>query len=171
MHNIRARNRGFTLIEILIVLLIMGMCVGLASAIVRPDQQAALGVEAERLARLLDITIEESSFSGKSLAWTADKSGYRFWRLSKDNEWREIRDNDLLRARALPPGMTISSLEIENEASHGTMRLEFTPYNPLPSFSINMAFGNARHSIIASPIGELQVLAPERETSEKFAQR
>ena len=169
MYNTRAKSHGFTLIEILIVLLIMGMCVGLASAVIRPDQQATLGVEAERLAQLLDITIEESNLSGKSYAWTADKTGYRFWRLSKDNEWREPGDNDLLRARALPPGMTISSLQINNEENHRAMRLEFTPYNPVPAFSINMVFGNAHHTITASPIGEIQVLAPERVASEKFA--
>lgn len=171
IHNTRAKNLGFTLIEILIVLLIMGMCVGLASAIIRPDQQATLGVEAERLAQLLDITIEESNVGRKSFAWTADSSGYRFWHQNKDNEWREVSDNDLLRARSLPPGMTISSLQIDNQTSHRAMRLEFTPYSPPPSFSINMDFGSARHTITASPIGELQIFASARGENEKFFQR
>lgn len=33
------RRRGFTLIEMLVVLMIMGLCVGLVGSIVRPDDR------------------------------------------------------------------------------------------------------------------------------------
>jgi len=169
------RTRGFTLIEVLVVLLIMGMFVGLASAIARPDDREILQVEADRLAELLQLAIEESNFSGKSMAWTADKTGYRFWRMTADNSWIEIRDNDLFRARKLPEGMTISSLQIENTNRradrHSEMRLEFTPANAMLPFSINMSLGAARHSITASPIGELQVTRTAGSLDDGLAQR
>jgi len=168
-------SRGFTLIEVLVVLFIMGMLVGLASAIARPDDREILQVEADRLAKLLELAIEEANLSGKSMAWTADKSGYRFWRMTSDNSWIEIRDNDLFRARTLPDGMTISSLQVENTASHGVahseMRLEFTPTNAMDPFSINMSLGAAHHSITASPIGELQVTQTAGNLNDEFAQR
>ena len=56
--------RGFTLIEVLVVLLIMGLFVGMVSAIVRPDDSALLRVEAERLAQLLDLAAAESRLTG-----------------------------------------------------------------------------------------------------------
>ena len=160
--------RGFTLIEVLVVLMIMGLFVGLVSAIVRPDDRGLLRVEAERLAQLLDLAGAESRLAGKSIAWTAEGSGYRFWRMTGDSEvsadWSEIRDSDLLRARALPPGMTISGLEVENMRADGPMRLEFAPYGEVLSFTIEMSLGAARYAVAASPVGELRVVPGEEKS-------
>ena len=71
-------TRGFTLIEMLVVLMIMGLMVGLVSAIARPDDRALLQVEATRLAALLDFAAEHSRLTGKSIAWTANGPDYRF---------------------------------------------------------------------------------------------
>ncbi len=166
------RIRGFTLIELLVVLLIMGLFVGLVSAIVRPDDRALLRVEAERLAQLLDLAAAESRLTGNTIAWTADGPGYRFWRMTGDSEWSELRDSDLLRARTLPQGMLISGLQIENMPAHGAMRLEFAPYyGPTLSFTIEMSLGATRYAVAASPIGELRVLPGDGESSGGLAQR
>ena len=164
-----SNRRGFTLIEVLVVLLIMGLLVGLVSAIVRPDDRGLLRLEAERLAQLLDLAAAESRLTGNSAAWTADGPGYRFWRMSGDTEgaaqWSEISDNDLLRSRTLPQGMMISGLQLENRPAHGAMRLEFAPSGPALAFTIEMSLGAARNSVAASPIGELRVLPGEGESS------
>jgi general secretion pathway protein H len=146
------------LIEVLVVLLIMGLFVGLVSAIVRPDDRGLLRVEAERLAQLLDLAAAESRLTGKSIAWTADGPGYRFWRMTGDAEWSEVRDSDLLRARTLPQGMLISGLQVENMRPQGAMRLEFIPYGPTLSFNIEMAFGAERYTVAASPVGDVRAL-------------
>ena len=65
-------SRGFTLIEMLVVLMIMGLFIGLVSTITRPDDRAVLQLEAERLSQLLDFAASEAQLSGKSIAWTAD---------------------------------------------------------------------------------------------------
>jgi general secretion pathway protein H len=163
------RTRGFTLIEVLVVLMIMGLFVGLVSAIVRPDDRGLLRVEAERLAQLLDLAAAESRLAGKSIAWTAEGHGYRFWLMTGDAgasvDWSEIRDTDLLRARTLPQGMMISGLEVENMRAHGAMRLEFAPYSQVLSFTIEMSLGAARYAVTASPIGELRVVPGEEKSS------
>ncbi|HQQ64237.1 MAG TPA: GspH/FimT family pseudopilin [Pseudomonadales bacterium] len=157
------RTHGFTLIEVLVVLLVMGLCAGLISATVKPDDDSRLRVEADRLAQLLDLAAAEARVSGKPVAWTADASGYRFWRLRNDNRdsddnWTEMTDNDLLRARRLPAGMAITSLRIENRpASHG-LRLELSPYGLPFVFSLALAFGTAHCNIVSSPVGELRVV-------------
>lgn len=152
------RTRGFTLIEMLVVLLIMGLFVGLVSTIAQPDDRALLRVEAERLAQLLDLAATKSRLTGKPIAWTADGPGYRFWQFSEDTQWSEIRDDDALRARALPQRMTISGLRVESMRSPEHMRLEFNPYSPALSFTIEMSLGAARYAVVASPIGEVRVL-------------
>jgi general secretion pathway protein H len=159
----RAQNicRGFTLIEMLVVLLIMGLFVGLVSTIAQPDDRALLRVEAERLSQLLDLAATKSRLTGRSIAWTADGPGYLFWQFGEDAYWSEIRDDDSLRARTLPQGMTISGLRVENRRSPEHMRLEFNPYGVTLSFSVEMALGAARFTVAGSPIGEIRVL-PEQ---------
>ncbi|MGV8923078.1 MAG: GspH/FimT family pseudopilin [Thermomonas sp.] len=155
-----ASSRGFTLIELLVVLMIMGLVVGLAAAIVRPDDRGLLRIEAERLAQLLDLAAAESRLTGTPMAWTAEGPGYGFWRMTADGDWSEVRDSDLLRARTLPQGMTITGLQVENAPVRGVIRLQFAPYyGAAQSFTITMSLGDARYAVVASPIGEVQVMA------------
>lgn len=158
------QGRGFTLVEMLVVLLIVGLLAGLVSAIARPGERALLRVEAERLARLLDLAIAESGLTGKSIAWTADGPGYRFWRLREDAVWSEIRDSDALHARTLPQGMTVSGLRVESGRQQSVVRLEFNPYGPPPPFLIEMSLGAERYGVAASPMGEVRAVAGEGRT-------
>jgi general secretion pathway protein H len=166
-----ATNRGFTLIEMLVVMLIMGLFVGLVGAIVRPDERGMARVEAERLAQLLELAAAESTLAGKAIAWTSDGTGYRFWRLAGDNDWSEVRDSELLRARILPPGMRISGLRVENMPAGTAMRLQFAPTGPPLAFAVEMSLGAARYLVVASPIGELRVLPGEGNSSDPQALR
>jgi general secretion pathway protein H len=152
------KRNGFTLIEMLVVLLVMGLFVGLVSTIVQPDDRALVRIEAERLAQLLELAATKSRYSGKSIAWTADRAGYRFWQLSDDAFWSEIRDDDALRPRELPKGMTISGLQVENMRSPENTRLEFSPYGATLSFTIELSLGSATDTVSGSPIGEVRVL-------------
>ncbi len=166
------RTRGFTLIELLVVLMIMGLVVGLAAAIVRPDDRGLLRVEAERLAQLLDLAAAESRLTGNPIAWTADGPGYLFWRMTADGDWSEVRDSDLLRARTLPQGMAITGLQVENAPVQGAMRLQFAPYyGAAQAFTIEMSLGDARYAVAASPIGEVRVVPGEGESSGALAQQ
>jgi general secretion pathway protein H len=164
-------ERGFTLIEVMVVLIIMGLFVGLVSTITRPDDRALLRIETERLAQLLDLAATESRLTGKSIAWTTDGAGYRFWRFGVDTDWSEIRDVDSLRPRTLPLGMKIAGLRVENTLYQDKMRLEFNTFGPTLSFLIEMSFGPASFSVEGSPIGEIRVLSDERKTNGETALR
>ena len=155
----------------LVVLLIMGLFVGLVSTITRPDDRALLRVEAERLAQLLDLAATQSRLTGKSIAWTADELGYRFWRFSEDTYWTEILDDDSLRARTLPQGMVIAAMRLENMRAPEQMRLEFNPYGATSSFSVEMALGAARCTVAGSPIGEVRVLPDQGTGNGELARR
>ena len=168
---ISERSRGFTLIEMLVVMIIIGLFVGLVSTITRPDDRAVLKLEADRLAQLLDFAITEARLTGKSIAWTADASGYRFWRSGDDAVWTEIHDNELLRARTLPQGMTVSDFRVENMRPQNTMRLEFTPQGSTLAFSIGMSLGAARYEVTGSPVGEVRAVAGDASTHGELALR
>ena len=152
---------GFTLLELLVVLLVMGLFAGLVGALARPDDRVRLRVEAERLAQVLDLAAVESRLTGKPIAWTAaatpNGAQYQFWRWRDDAGWSEARD-DSLRARSLPPGMAISDLRIEAMRPPGGMRLEFSPNGSL-AYDFQMSLGAARYAVAASPVGEVRIHA------------
>jgi len=152
------RIRGFTLIEMLVVLLIMGLFVGLISTMAQPDERGLLRLEADRLAQLLDLAATEAQLTGKPIAWTSNGVGYQFWRFSEDGGWAELRDNDLLRKRSLPQSMTIAGLWVENLRPQDAMRLEFSPYGATLAYAVEMALGTQHYTVEASPVGELQAL-------------
>ena len=159
-----AGTYGFTLIEMLVVLMIMGLFVGLVTAVTRPDDRAVLELEAQRLATLLDFAATKSRLTGKSIAWTAQGKEYRFWQYYEDSGWSEIRDGELLRARTLPHGVTISDMRIETLRPQGAMRLEFVPYGPNLVFTIEISLGAEYYYISATPAGDMQV-SPRRGTT------
>lgn len=148
-------RRGFTLIELLVVMLIMGLIAGTIGVLARPDDRAVLRVEAERLSELLDLAATEARLTGKRVAWTAEAHAYRFWQLRADTGWTEIRD-DALRARRLPPGMTLSGLQIEALQPADGMRLEFSPHGAL-AYDFQISLGAERYTVTASPLGEVRI--------------
>jgi general secretion pathway protein H len=159
MKPVRAwvRPAGFTLVEMLVVLLVLGLLAGLAGKIVRPDASAALRVEAERLAQLLGLAHAEAKLSGRSIAWTAEAGGYRFWQSRDGSAWAEIHDDDLLRARTLPHSISIASLRVENAAPQ-SMRLHFLPDGLTPAFVLELASANARYGVAGSPMGDIRAV-------------
>ena len=162
----RRGRQGFTLIELMVVLLIMGLFAGLVSTITRPDDRALLRVEAERLAQLLNLAATKSHLTGKSIAWTADGPDYRFWQFNEDTYWSEILDDDSLRSRTLPQGMVIVGMRVENMRPLESMRLEFHAYGDTPAFTVEMTLGAARFTVAGSPIGEVRVLEQGNENGE-----
>ena len=162
----KAGYRGFTLIEMLVVLLIIGLFAGLVSTISRPDEGAMVRVEAERLAQLLDLAADEARITGRPIGWTGEGSGYRFWRIQDDSSWSEVRDSDLLRARSLPQGMLISGLRVENMRPQDSMRLEFIPYGETLAFALEISLGSRRYSVAASPTGEVRAVPMEGQSGD-----
>ena len=149
---------GFTLIEMLVVVLIMGLCAGLVGALAMPDDRAILRVESERLAQLLDLAASESASTGKVVSWRSDGTGYRFLRLAPDANWAEVRDIDSLRSRTLPTGMRIAALHVEAAPMGPALRLDFPGQGGARAFEIQVAYGSSTAWIAGSPVGTVRVV-------------
>ncbi|MDP2283977.1 MAG: prepilin-type N-terminal cleavage/methylation domain-containing protein [Pseudohongiella sp.] len=152
------RQSGFTLLEIMVVVLIMGLIAGLVSVVVAPDQRGLLNVESQRLAQLLDLATAQARVSGTSMAWFADASGYGFEQLTPDRAWQAVTDNDALRTRQLPAGVSISGLLLENNPVTEDMRVEFPAYGQTSAFTVFLSNGLAHSEVSVSPVGIVNVV-------------
>lgn len=147
-------QRGFTLLEVLVVILVMGLSVGLVSVIVQPDERALLDVEARRLAGLLSLAIVEARYAGAALAWVPQSGSYAFERQQVSGAWEPVRDNDSLRPRQLPAGMQV---ELQMDPQMDPQRLELSPFGLSDACTIGLSYGAARTQVLLSPLGKVSV--------------
>ncbi len=108
-------QRGFTLIELLVVMMVMGVALGLVVVQLMPDKQATLREEASRLALLLENAGLEARASGRSLAWSGERSNYRFFGKNDYGEWVRIDDGSAFRPRTLSDGVGIGEVSVEEQ--------------------------------------------------------
>ncbi|MEO8136716.1 MAG: prepilin-type N-terminal cleavage/methylation domain-containing protein [Betaproteobacteria bacterium] len=100
------RTRGFTLIEMLVVLVIIGLGAGLVALQLGHDTGATLRQECERLRTSLEYAAQLAQWRREPLVWEADQQGYRFLRPDPKGEWREEVDAELAR-HVLPEALHV----------------------------------------------------------------
>lgn len=76
----RRTQRGFTLIELMVVLVIVGVATAALGLSIRSDPARQLHDDAQRLVERLAAAQSEVRIDGRAIAWQADADGYRFVR-------------------------------------------------------------------------------------------
>ena len=109
-HN--SQQNGFTLFELLVVIVIVSILFTYTTLAIRTDSPADLiKEESQRLERLVELALEESILRGEEYGIEVFIDGYRFLRL-RENQWQPLTNDKILRDRELPPGMEMEmSLE------------------------------------------------------------
>ena len=135
--------RGFTLIEILVVVVLIAISATLVSVQLAPNQQRTLRNQADKLAVLLEQARDEAIGTGASLAFQADAQHYWFARRQPDRTWGPFVEEPF-GAQVFPAPVQLVGMEINGRPAAGGDLIIFSPVGNNPTFRIHLAAANAR---------------------------
>lgn len=151
------QQHGFTLVELLVVLVVMGIALGIVVVQLMPDDRTMLREEAARLALLIENAGLEARSSGRSMAWSGENTRYLFWKKNDYNDWARIEDDTAFRPRTLPEGMQINEITVEDQPiKHGEQLALSGSAFALP-FRIRLSNASASTSVVGKSTGEVVV--------------
>jgi len=113
--QLQHRSAGFTLIEMMVVIFIIGIVASFATLTVGQSQTRVLQDEMKRLQSLLTLGSDEAVLQTEEFALEVYRNGYRFMHLEQAQqqwEWQPVQDNAIFRARCFPDGVELAA-EIE----------------------------------------------------------
>lgn len=148
--------RGFTLLELLVVLVIAGILMGVVAFNAMPGERQALQNEAQRIALLLQLARDEAIVRNRPIAFEADSERYRF--LIRDGDkWEPLAQDDLLREREFKRAPIALSISPPAAAESNPLRIIFGREPVDKPFVLTMAAGDASVAVRADGIGHFVV--------------
>ncbi|MGE5651088.1 MAG: GspH/FimT family pseudopilin [Bacillota bacterium] len=148
--------RGFTLLELLVVLVIAGIMLGVVTLTALPNQQRALQDDAQRIALLMQLARDEAIVRNRPVAFEAGPERYRFLILD-DSTWAPLPQDDLLREREFKRAPIALSISPAAAATANPLRVVFGREPVDKPFVLTMSTEGASVAIRADGIGHFTV--------------
>ena len=145
------QQRGFTLIEILVVLVVIGIAMAMVAINGMPGARDGLRFETERLAQLLSLAREEAQVRGAPIRLEADETRYRF-AILRDRQWQPLLDDADLRERIWQ-----APTVVRVERPDGRRVVEFGRDSVDVPFSVRLQREGATVAILANGLGTFEV--------------
>jgi general secretion pathway protein H len=152
----RRLSRGFTLLELLVVLVIIGITLGAVSFNAMPSERQVLQNDAQRIALLLQLARDEAIVRNRPIAFEAEADRYRFL-LFEENTWQTLNQDDMLREREFKRSPVMFSVSPPSAEQNTPLRIIFGREPVGIPFILSLAVGEAQVSIRADGIGHFSV--------------
>jgi len=152
----RPLPRGFTLLELLIVMVIVGITLGMVSFNAMPDDRQLLQRDAQRIALLLQLARDEAIVRNRTIAFEAEPDRYRFL-LRDEHTWQTLDRDELLHEREFKRTPVNFSLSPPADEPSPPLRIVFGREPVSKPFVLTLMFDDVRATIHADGIGHFAV--------------
>lgn len=152
-----AWGKGYTLIEVMVVVVIIAALSAMVVLGVRPDEGAQAEREARRLAALLELSLAEARASGRTIAWSPEGAGYSFWQVSDDGDWARFPDDSIYRRRAFGGTTEFQRVLLDARELAPGDRVILSPYGSRGLIEATIAGGNARFILRGGVVGRISL--------------
>jgi len=151
-------NQGFTLIEILIVLVIIGITFGFALiAFGDFGESRRVLFSAEQLANTLRLAQQQAILETGTLGLRIDNISYQVLQLNNNAQWKPISEKGVFKMTYFPQGTHIT-LKTNNATSIGTPAIIISASGDMTPFTLNFGIKQENlGSLIGKRNGELQL--------------
>ena len=156
-HAMKPGQRGFTLIEIMVVMVILAIMMTLVSVNFSQDNGRVLNDEASRLATLLEHAQNEAMITGKPVAWSGTTGKYQFWQLGSDKKWDKPSGDETLRERTFPIAIEFAEIKVAGTPIKLGERLIFLAGGLNQPFDITLRYDEKLLTIHGGATGRVSV--------------
>jgi general secretion pathway protein H len=115
-------NRGFTLLEVLVVVAITGIVIALAAVNLLPSDNEIARRESGNVALAIEGARDAAWFGGRPMSVTFDETGVHAWRYA-GGQWRA----DPSRDRTVAAALHITAIHVDGQPLSPSDRLVFMP--------------------------------------------
>jgi general secretion pathway protein H len=155
-------SAGFTLAEVLVVLVVIGLAAALVYARYDSDPRDQLEREGRRLGAAIEHAALLAQWQNETLGVSAVGGGYRFWRhgINSGDGWSALSSDDVLAAHALPPDLNAEVLSYAAQPVAPDAVVPFRASGRNEPFVIELAGGGWHLLLFSDPINRITVSAP-----------
>lgn len=109
MKSYARQQHGFTLLEIMLVILLMGVVVtGVVITVSSAGADSHLEKEAKRFVGILELAEEEALLQSQEMGVIITDSEYQFVRLDENDRWQPLSDSKFFSQVTMPEAITLS---------------------------------------------------------------
>ena len=165
---LRVNNHsGFTLLEILIVLVVLAIAAGLITLTVGNDERGTLQREAQRLTGALEYAADRARFRHEIVGVSAlpGNHGWRFWSIPEDAgkgvSWRVVTDDAPLTAHRLSGEFTLRPLYYAGQPLAADAIVPLLPSGRFEPYALELRGADWSLRLNSDPLGRISAILPE----------
>lgn len=146
------RESGFTLLEIMVVVVILAVMVGSIGLELHATEGVTVRDQSRRLALLVHALRQQAIVDGTPLAVRFGRQSYTFMTLNLKGRWVPLTGDHLLRRRQLPAGVRF---QVALHAPAGQRMVEISPGGLITPFTARLTDGDSHWKVVGLANGTI----------------